>query len=890
MIKISEIAITKPKVFMYLTLALTFIIIGLTVTPSVSKDMAKYLHPISVDVDPENMLDAEDPERIFNKNLKEKFSLYDLVIVGVVNKSHKNGVFNVESLKNVYDLVEYSKTIEWKNDEGNTEGVISADLMAPSTMDNIEQDGSGVVKFEWLMTTAPSTENEALAVRQKLVNLPMLDGTLLSDDGKSLALYIPITSKGISYKVTEMLKEKIKSYKGSEEFFITGLPVAQDTFAVEMFKQMATTAPLAMVLIFILLLFFFKNIRLVIAPMIVAMVSVIVTMGLLIILGFDIHIMSSMVPIFIMPIAVLDAIHILSEFYDRYPEFKDRKKTIEHVMKELSIPMLYTTITTAIGFFSLNLTPLPPVQVFGTFVGIGVILAWLFTITLIPAYIMLMPEKRFKNFGMKSEKEKISKGLLKRPLEYIGVNISRFAKPIIALVVILFVLSGYGITKIIANDNPVKWFEASHEIRKSDRILNEMFGGTYMAYLALKSGEEPLVYKEEVARLKGRFKENDLDPLKKLSYTIDSLSNLTSSKTELITALTQKLEIDMLDIPEKDLVDWDNTISYLNTLQFEDEVFKDPEVLQYISGLQDFLTETGYVGKSNSIVEIVKTVHRELYSGNEREYRIPDTGNEIAQTLITFESSHRPQDLWHFITPDYKEANVWLQLRSGDNVDMAKVEELVDTYFETNPPPKNLRHNWFGLNHINVVWQDQIVIGMLKALIGSFITVLIIMSFLYRSILWGLLAMIPLMFSVAVLYGIVGMFNIDYNAPIAILSALILGLAVDYAIHFLTRCRQLYKEHGNWKDTSKAVFDEPARAIVRNVIIIGVGFLPLLISSLVPYQTTGIFISSILVFAGLATLLILPSLIQLLKKIVFKKSNKNETHMIKKIIEPITGE
>ena len=890
MIKISEIAITKPKVFMYLTLALTFIIIGLTVTPSVSKDMAKYLHPISVDVDPENMLDAEDPERIFNKNLKEKFSLYDLVIVGVVNKSHKNGVFNVESLKNVYDLVEYSKTIEWKNDEGNTEGVISADLMAPSTMDNIEQDGPSAVKFERLMATAPATENEALAVREKLGKLPMLKGTLLSDDGKSLALYIPITSKGISYKVTEMLKEKIKSYKGSEEFFITGLPVAQDTFAVEMFKQMATTAPLAMVLIFILLLFFFKNIRLVIAPMIVAMVSVIVTMGLLIILGFDIHIMSSMVPIFIMPIAVLDAIHILSEFYDRYPEFKDRKKTIEHVMKELSIPMLYTTITTAIGFFSLNLTPLPPVQVFGTFVGIGVILAWLFTITLIPAYIMLMPEKRFKNFGMKSEKEKISKGLLKRPLEYIGVNISRFAKPIIALVVILFVLSGYGITKIIANDNPVKWFEASHEIRKSDRILNEMFGGTYMAYLALKSGEEPLVYKEEVARLKGRFKENDLDPLKKLSYTIDSLSNLTSSKTELITALTQKLEIDMLDIPEKDLVDWDNTISYLNTLQFEDEVFKDPEVLQYISGLQDFLTETGYVGKSNSIVEIVKTVHRELYSGNEREYRIPDTGNEIAQTLITFESSHRPQDLWHFITPDYKEANVWLQLRSGDNVDMAKVEELVDTYFETNPPPKNLRHNWFGLNHINVVWQDQIVIGMLKALIGSFITVLIIMSFLYRSILWGLLAMIPLMFSVAVLYGIVGMFNIDYNAPIAILSALILGLAVDYAIHFLTRCRQLYKEHGNWKDTSKAVFDEPARAIVRNVIIIGVGFLPLLISSLVPYQTTGIFISSILVFAGLATLLILPSLIQLLKKIVFKKSNKNETHMIKKIIEPITGE
>lgn len=857
---------------MWLTILVTFILIGLVVAPSISNDIAKYLNPISVDADPENMLNDDDPERIFNRNLKEKFSLYDLVVVGVVNESHEYGVFNVESLSNIYDLVEYSKTIEWKNDEGNMEGVISAELITPSTMDNVEQGGPGVVKFEWLMPEAPTTEKEALAVKDKASKLPFLDGTLLSDDGKSLALYIPITSKGISYKVTQLLKERIKSYNGTEEFFMTGLPVAQDTFAIEMFKQMATTTPLAMILIFLLLLFFFKNVRLVISPMIVAMVSVMVTIALMIILGFDIHIMSSMVPIFVMPIAVLDAIHILSEFYDRYPEFKDRKKTIEHVMTELSVPMLYTTITTAIGFLSLNLTPLPPVQVFGTFVGIGVILAWFFTMTLIPAYIMLLPEKRFENFGMKSEKDKDAKGsFINRVLGYIGHNIPRFSKPIVALVLLIFVISGYGISKIIANDNPVKWFEVSHEIRKSDRILNEMFGGTYMAYLSLKNGDKPLEYKEQVAHLKDLFTNAQFDPLKKLSYSVDSLSNTTSSKEELISALTEKLELNMIDVPEENLEDWDNAISYLNSIESEDQAFKTPEVLNYMSDLQNYLNETGYVGKSNSVVEIVKTVHRELYSGDEKEYRIPDTGNEVAQTLITFEGSHRPNDLWHFITPDYQEANVWLQLRSGDNIDMTKVEELVDTYFKNNPPPKNIQHAWFGLNHINVVWQDQIVLGMLKALIGSFITVLIIMTFLYRSVLWGLLAMIPLSFSVAVLYGIVGLFDIDYDAPIAILSALILGLAVDYAIHFLTRSRQLYKNHHNWKDTAKAVFGEPARAITRNVIIIGVGFLPLLISSLVPYQTTGIFISSILVFAGVATLLILPSLIQLLEKILFKK-------------------
>ena len=72
--------------------------------------------------------------------------------------------------------------------------------------------------------------------------------------------------------------------------------------------------------------------------------------------------MSSMIPIFIIPIAVLDAIHIVSEFFDRYQATKDRKKTIHDVMNTLFMPMLFTSLTTVAGFASLALTPIPPVQ------------------------------------------------------------------------------------------------------------------------------------------------------------------------------------------------------------------------------------------------------------------------------------------------------------------------------------------------------------------------------------------------------------------------------------------------------------------------------------------------------------------------------------------------
>lgn len=108
--------------------------------------------------------------------------------------------------------------------------------------------------------------------------------------------------------------------------------------------------------------------------------------------------------------------------------------------------------------------------------------------------------------------------------------------------------------------------------------------------------------------------------------------------------------------------------------------------------------------------------------------------------------------------------------------------------------------------------------------------------------------------------------------PVAVLSALALGLAVDFAIHFLEHSRVIHYRHGNWKDAAPHVFADPARAIVRNIIVIAVGFLPLLAAPLVPYKTVGVFLASILAISGAATLFLLPALIRLLERFLFPKS------------------
>jgi len=268
----------------------------------------------------------------------------------------------------------------------------------------------------------------------------------------------------------------------------------------------------------------------------------------------------------------------------------------------------------------------------------------------------------------------------------------------------------------------------------------------------------------------------------------------------------------------------------------------------------------------------VKKIYQELFEADPAYYRVPDTANAVAQSLISFQNSHKPDDLWHLVTPDYKKANIWIQLKSGDNKEMEEVIKIVEQFFIDNPPPIALNHQWAGLTYLNVVWQKKMVFGMLKSFLGSFVVVFVMMIILFRSPLWGLLSMIPLSVTIAAIYGIIGLVGKNYDMPVAVLSSLSLGLAIDFAIHFLERSRMAFKRSGSWKMAVKEMFEEPARAISRNVIVIAVGFTPLLAAPLVPYQTVGIFLAGIMAISGIATMFILPALVNILEAWLFRRT------------------
>jgi hypothetical protein len=647
-----------------------------------------------------------------------------------------------------------------------------------------------------------------------------------------------------------------------------------------MFTQMAMSAPMAMVVVFILMLLFFRKLVLVISPMIVAMVSVISTMGLLIGLGYPVHIMSSMIPIFLMPIAVVDSVHILSEFFDLYTKEKGRKKTMLEVMDNLFMPMLYTSLTSAAGFASLALTPIPPVQVFGIFVATGIMIAWICTIIFVPAYIMMIKEKSLENFGHETQHGE-KQTLLTRLLSAGGKLTYTKAKPILIVILIVSAVAIYGITRIEINDNPVKWFSKSHPIRKADIELNEHFSGTYMAYLVLDPADDKAIPTKYINDLRKRLSEKSLELKEEFPSVLDILPEIEKVLLEQAWAAEAREEFldklitfanDKLDAArDKDVDLWYEVADFFELEKERIKLFKQPEVLRYISQLQEHLVRTGLVGKSNSVADVVKKVHQELIDGKPENYKIPDSSAAVAQCLLQFQSSHKPDDLWHLVTTDYMHANIWMQLPSGDNKDMEKVVKAVDEFLAETPPPVPLEHNWAGLTYINTVWQNKMVYGMLKSFMGSFIIVFIMMAILFRSPLWGLVCMVPLLITISVIYGVIGLVGKDYDMPVAILSALTLGMAVDFSIHFLERARASHARTGSWQESVSVMFGEPARAIARNVLVIAIGFLPLLAAPLIPYKTVGIFLCAIMALSGAVTLLALPAILKLAEKVLFKR-------------------
>jgi predicted RND superfamily exporter protein len=192
---------------------------------------------------------------------------------------------------------------------------------------------------------------------------------------------------------------------------------------------------------------------------------------------------------------------------------------------------------------------------------------------------------------------------------------------------------------------------------------------------------------------------------------------------------------------------------------------------------------------------------------------------------------------------------------------MEGVVQRAKSYLDANPLA-GVHFNFAGPGYFNDQWNLEMFRGMTLSLLGSAVVILLLLIIDFRSVAWGAIGILPLAFTIVVSYGTLAWLGKEFTMPIEVISALALGMAVDFAIHFIARFRERYHRTNDLEGAIAWTMAVPGMAILRNAIILLVGFLVLLFAPLTPYVTVGGFIAAIMLLSSVTTLFFLPALIK----------------------------
>src|SRR3989344_1852343 len=304
--KIFGFSVEHPKLIILLTLLVTCLFLW-------------QFPKIKIDTDHKHMLPTSSPVRVYNDEVDRLFSLHaDTIVVGI---SNKEGIINPATLKKI-DLITQSIL--------KIKGVVAQDVLGLSTVNDVivKEDG---LQVRPVLDKTPETNDELRTIEKILYDNPMLVDRFIAKDGKTAAIYIPIEPTANGKAIADLIRAIVKAAGPPEEYYLAGGPIARDTFGSQMFMQVGLFSPVSGMVMCIALFFMFRNYTLVFTNMGVAMISIFWSFGLLIGMGFPVHIMSSMMPVFLMAIST-DTVHIFNEFYFRFREVQDKRKAVIETM------------------------------------------------------------------------------------------------------------------------------------------------------------------------------------------------------------------------------------------------------------------------------------------------------------------------------------------------------------------------------------------------------------------------------------------------------------------------------------------------------------------------------------------------------------------------------
>lgn len=269
--------------------------------------------------------------------------------------------------------------------------------------------------------------------------------------------------------------------KNGDQFYLAGRPVIEVTSGLQAIKDMQVMIPLVLLAIGATLFMIFRTARGVILPLFVMGGSIIWTMGIMALANVPLYTISTMLPVILVAVSIGDSVHLLSHYYDHvlHDAHSSSSEIMREVMSKLSMPLVATSVTTAVGFMSLAFAQMPPFIVFGIFTVLGISLSWLLTVTFIPAMLVLMKPKvgsylaKRRALRVHSEQNRLTKALVD-----MSVLLHEKRQAATVGLVIVAAIASVGASKLFVDSSWMSDFRPDSDVVVANKMFNNKFDGT----------------------------------------------------------------------------------------------------------------------------------------------------------------------------------------------------------------------------------------------------------------------------------------------------------------------------------------------------------------------------------------------------------------------------
>lgn len=293
---------------------------------------------------------------------------------------------------------------------------------------------------------------------------------------------------------------------------------------------------------------------------------------------------------------------------------------------------------------------------------------------------------------------------------------------------------------------------------------------------------------------------------------------------------------------------------------------EDPAVLKEVKKFQDYLNTCTNVHNAQSIADYIEQMSEVMGEGK----KIPDSRDKISNLWFMIEGDEMLKQL---VNTDRNEGIIQAYMTNSDTKVYHEVNNDIDDYISKVKTP-GVKFEKSGMPAIYSNLDESLIMNLIQSMILSLILIFICMLLLVKSFKGALVGMIPLLFSMAFIFGFMGIVGIALDIATVLIASITVGAGIDYSIHFVTTYRKFTKQGYPIDQAITETLTTSGKAIVINVATIILGFLVLVFANLLPLQQFGILIAVTMFTSGFAAITLLPAAISQFKITFVKNKHK----------------